>query len=71
MTHNIKVNQNGTTTIQVDFSDEDVNLQGKTSVKGGEGVAMAYLPTFEADLRRNNAELFPLPEVPVEEGEML
>ena len=71
MTHNIKVNQNGTTTIQVDFSDEDVNLQGKTSVKGGEGAAMAYLPTFEADLRRNFADMFPLPEVPAVEEEII
>ena len=71
MTHIITVNQDGITTIQVDFSDEGVNLQGKISVKGGEGAAMAYLPIFEADIRRNNAEMFPLPEVPKEEGGML
>jgi len=64
MTHNVTVNADGTTAIQVDFADEGVNLQGQTSVKGDESAALAYLPTFEADLRRNNAELFPLPEAP-------
>jgi hypothetical protein len=71
MTHNIKVNQNGTTTIQVDFSDEDVNLQGQTSVKGGQSQAQSYLPVFEADLRRNFADKFPLPEVPESDEEMI
>lgn len=69
MIHEFIINQDGTTTIQVDFADEGVNLQGKTSVKGDETSALRYLPIFEADLRRNNTELFPLPEMP--EGGML
>lgn len=54
----------GITRINVDFSDEGVNLQGETTVKGGEAEALQYLPTFEADLRRNFSDLFPLPEMP-------
>lgn len=62
MIHNITVLDNGTTKIEVDFSDEGVNLQGETFVKGGEEEAKNYLPTFEQDLRRNYSELFPKPE---------
>jgi hypothetical protein len=64
MTYVLAVNPDGTTIIQVDFSDEGVALTGETRIKGGEAEALAYLPIFEADLRRNYAELFPLPELP-------
>jgi hypothetical protein len=64
MTYTITVNPDGTTTIDVDFTDETVNLQGQTSVKGGEAEALSYLHFFEADLRRNFADLFPASEVP-------
>lgn len=64
MTHTLTVNPDGTTTIQVDFADEEVNLTGETSVKGGEAEALRYLSAFETDLRRNFAELFPVPEMP-------
>ena len=63
MTHNFTVNPDGTTTVNVDFNDEGVILQGETSVKGGEDKAMAYLPFFESDLRRNFADKFPVQEV--------
>jgi hypothetical protein len=53
-----------TTKLTLDFTDEDVNLVGETLVKGGESDAIAYAPFFETDLRRNNAELFPQPELP-------
>lgn len=66
----ITANADGTTTIQVDFSDEGVNLQGTTKVKGTEKDALKYLPTFEGDLRKNFAEHFPVPE-PEPEGEMI
>jgi len=66
--HIITVNPDGTTRIQVDFTDEGVNLQGETILKGGEVEALAYLPIFEADLRRNYIELFP--PVWVSEGGM-
>ncbi|MDK2793480.1 MAG: hypothetical protein PWP75_108 [Caldanaerobacter sp.] len=72
MTHNITVLDNGTTKIEVDFSDENVNLRGETFVKGGETEALNYLPVFEQDLRRNYSELFPKPdpETMPEEGMM-
>ena len=64
MTHSIQVNAEGTATLRVDFSDENVPLQGETTVQGGEAEALAYLPVFEADLRRNFANRYPalLPE---------
>jgi hypothetical protein len=60
--HNIIQNEDGTTTIHVDFSDEGVDLVGETRVKGDENAALVYLPFFEADLRRNFAEKFPIPD---------
>lgn len=50
----------------VDFSDENVSLVGETVVVGSEEDAVSYARFFEADLRRINAELFPIPEM---EGE--
>jgi hypothetical protein len=64
MTYVLMVNPDGTTTIQVDFADEGVNLQGDTVVKGDEAEAVRYLPVFEADLRLNYSDMFPIPEVP-------
>ena len=58
-----------TTRLNVDFSDEDVDLTGTTLVAGDESAALAYAHFFEQDLRRNNAELFPVPE-PIEVPEM-
>lgn len=49
----------------IDFADEGVELAGETLIVGDEAKALAYAPFFEADLRRNNAELFPQPEMPV------
>lgn len=51
-----------TTRVILDFSDENVDLTGTTLVAGGESAALAYAHFFEQDLRRNNAELFPVPE---------
>lgn len=70
MNHEFIVNQDGTTTIRIDFADEGIQLTGETSVKGSETVATSYLPVFEADLRRNFAEKFPVPETP-DQGGML
>lgn len=53
----------------VDFSDENVSLVGETVVVGSEEDAVSYARFFEADLRRINAELFPIPEMPEMEGE--
>jgi len=52
------------TKLILDFSDEGVSLVGETEVVGNESKALAYAHFFEADLRRNNAELFPVPEIP-------
>lgn len=56
-------NEDGTTTIQVSFLDEGVELEGETSIKGDDSKALAYIPTYEQDLRRNYADLFPVPEI--------
>lgn len=57
--------------LTVDFSDENVSLIGETVVVGSEEDAVHYARFFEADLRRINAELFPIPEMPDEmEGDL-
>lgn len=68
MMHTITV-LDGVARIEVSFTDEGVDLVGVTHVKGGEAEALAYLPVFEADLRRNFSELFPPPPIP--EGGMM
>lgn len=57
-------NDNGTTSITIDFIDENVDLQCETTVKGDTSAAIGYLPFFERDMRRNFADKFPLPEAP-------
>ena len=58
------------TKLTIDFSDENIVLVGETDVVGDEGKALAYAHFFEQDLRRNNAELFPVPEMPEASEEM-
>ena len=58
------------TKLIIDFNDEGVNLIGETEVVGNTDTARAYAPFFEQDLRRNNAELFPVPEMPEASEEM-
>ena len=50
------------TKLIIDFADEGVSLIGETEIVGDESAALAYAHFFEQDLRRNNAELFPVPE---------
>ena len=57
------------TKLTIDFADEGAFLIGETEVVGDESAALAYAHFFEQDLRRNNAELFPVPE-PIEGPEM-
>ena len=61
------------TKLTIDFNDEGVNLIGETEVVGDESKALSYAPFFEQDLRRNNTELFPVPEIEIPEmgGEMI
>ena len=61
------------TKLTLDFSDENVVLVGVTEVVGVESKALSYAHFFEQDLRRNNAELFPVPEIEIPEmdGEMI
>ena len=56
------------TEINVDFSDEGVNLQGSVKVVGE---WQQYLKTFEQDMRNNHKSLFPLPEPKPEDEEMI
>ena len=61
------------TKLTIDFNDENITLVGETEVAGDESAALAYAHFFEQDLRRNNAELFPVPEIEIPEmdGEMI
>ena len=61
------------TKLTIDFNDENITLVGETEVVGDESKALSYAHFFEQDLRRNNAELFPVPEIEIPEmdGEMI
>jgi len=73
MTYEIIKNINRTTTLHMNFIDENVDIQGEINIKGGVEDATSYVPFFENDLRCNFADKFPVPEMPegFEEGEML
>ena len=58
------------TKLTIDFNDENITLVGETEVVGDESKALSYAHFFEQDLRRNNAELFPVPEMPEASEEM-
>jgi len=58
------------TKLTIDFNDENITLVGETEVVGDVSKALSYAPFFEQDLRRNNAELFPVPEMPEASEEM-
>ena len=70
---NTQTVDNNRTRLTVDFMDEGVDLTGTMLIAGDESAALAYASFFEQDLRRNNAELFPVPEMPEPEmdGEMI
>lgn len=69
MIYSIIENQDGTTSITIDFNDEGVDLRCKTSVKGEAAAAEQYLPFFESDMRRNFADRWPEPDpITPEEG---
>ena len=59
--------------LTLDFMDEGIDLTGSMLVAGDESAALAYAHFFEQDLRRNNAELFPVPEIEMPEmgGDMI
>ncbi len=59
--------------LTLDFMDEGIDLTGSMLVAGDESAALAYAHSFEQDLRRNNAELFPVPEIEMPEmgGDMI
>ena len=61
------------TKLTIDFNDENITLVGETEVVGDENKALSYTHFFEQDLRRNNTELFPVPEIEIPEmgGEMI
>ena len=73
MITNTEIINDKRTKLTIDFNDENITLVGETEVVGDESKALSYAPFFEQDLRRNNAELFPVPEIeiPEMEGEMI
>lgn len=64
MTYDITELENNITKITIDFSDENIKLQGETTVKGTAKDAEKYVSTFARDLKKNNIELFPPPTEP-------
>lgn len=73
---NTQVVDNNRTRLTLDFLDEGIDFTGTMLVAGDESAALAYAHFFEQDLRRNNTELFPQPEIinppegmPLMEGE--
>lgn len=71
MRYNIEQINENEVLLKVDFSDENVDLQGEIKVKGNEADGLKYLPVFEQDLRRNFAYMFPAKFVEHEGGELL
>lgn len=51
--------------IEMSFADEGVSLLVSRKVAGDRAQAEAYVKVLEADARKDNMELFPLPEVEV------
>ena len=49
--------------IVMDFYDEGVSLEVSRKVAGDRDKAEAYVMVLEADARKDNMELFPLPVV--------
>lgn len=64
MTYNIIVD-GAISEIQMNFLDEGVDLYMSRKVAGDRSQAEAYVKVLEADARKDNMELFPLPEVEV------
>ena len=64
MTYTI-TEKDGLAEIQMDFSDEGVELSSSRTVVGGADKAESQVKILEIDARNNNMELFPLPEVEV------
>lgn len=69
-------NENGTCTLHISFEDEGIKneldqfLTGTILVEGTTAQASDYANIFEADLRRCNAKLFPIPEPIAAPGDM-
>lgn len=63
MTHTITEQPDGTHCIELDYSDEGIELTARTNIIGDANKAAAYVTVFDADMRRANSHLFPQPEV--------
>jgi len=63
--------EEGKQKIEIDFSDENVDVQAETTVLGSEADAQRYKNTFGNDIKRQNRHKFPQPEpTPPEELEL-
>ncbi len=63
--------EEGKQKVEIDFSDENVDVQAETTVIGDEADAQRYLPVFEKDIRRQNRHKFPEPKMPDPDGQMV
>ncbi|NCC90134.1 MAG: hypothetical protein EOM01_07260 [Spirochaetia bacterium] len=72
MTYQLIDNGSGITDIQMGFADEGVDLNVSRKVAGDAEKALTQVKVLEADTRKDFSDLFPLPEVVIEdEGGML
>lgn len=69
MTKSIEMQDDGTYLVAVDYNDENVPLTVSKKFIGSEVDAQAYASSLDRDARMNNSHLFPVPEMPVLEGE--
>lgn len=60
MTNIITDKGDGTQCIQLDYQDEGIELVATTTIIGDADRAAAYVPVFDADIRRINSHLFPV-----------
>ena len=61
MTHTITEQPDGTHCIELDYTDEEIQLFARTNIIGDAGRAASYVEVFDADIRRANSHLFPVP----------
>ncbi len=57
--------------IEVNYQDEGVDLIATKNIIGSQDCAKSYVTILDRDVRTNHASLFPLPEMPEHEEELI